>query len=320
MREVFVPRFQSTTGIEVELHAGWWDGIPKLKAAPPNDPPFDLMISDATQGFPAVREGLFAQLNLDNIPNHKSLAPAAINHWVFQERYGVTYPDSVMTLAFHKPQVGNAPARWADLLRPELAGKLGLYRHYYMSLFTFACVRADSEGKAGTAHDLIRNDLDGVLRFARESRDRVKLWWTTSTDMILALAKRDCVVGNMHSPEYIQALREQPDLGAVVPPTDRAFVQVFWGVPAGTKQQELAEQAINAIFSEELQLGFARTGSATAAPAVAAKMASESPFWKQLYPHKIEDFASLRYYPYDLYAEHADQLADVWDRTVLRTG
>lgn len=320
MREVFVPAFEAATGAQVTLSPGWWDGIAKLKLAPPDDPPFDLIISDATQGFPAAREGLFAQLDLEKIPNYKKLVPAALDHWVFKDRYGITYPDSVMTLAFHRKHVAKPPERWADLLRPDLAGKIGLYTAYYMSLYTFACIRADADGKPGTAHDLIRTDLDGVLRFAREHRKRVKLWWPTSTDMILALANGDAVAGNMHSPEYLQALREKPDLAAAVPDHDRAFVQVFWSVPAGSKKKELAEAAIDAIFSEPLQLGFARKGMATAIPAVAAQMAAEDPLWKHLYPHTQEQFAGLQYYPYDLYAEHAAHIADTWDRTVLRDG
>jgi spermidine/putrescine-binding protein len=320
MRTVFVPTFEAATGATVTLQPGWWDGIPKLKAAPPGDPPFDLVISDATQGYPAVKDGLFAQLDLAQVPNHKALAPPALDNWVFRDRYGLTYPDSVMTLAYNKRLAGEAPRRWADLLRPDLAGKLGFYNSFYMSLFTFACVRADAEGRAGTAHDLVKNDLDGLLRFAREHRDRVKLWWPTSTDMILGLANQDCAAGNMHSPEYLPALREKANLGAAVPDADRAFVQVFWAVPAGSRNKDLAERAIDAIFSEEMQLGFARRGMATAVPAVAERMTAEDPLWKQLYPHTAEQFRTLRYYPYDVYAEHWDHLADVWDRTVLRRG
>jgi spermidine/putrescine-binding protein len=320
MREVFVPRFEAATGAAVTLHPGWWDGIPKLKAAPPGDPPFDLMISDATQGYPAAREGLFAPIDLANVPNHKLLVPAALDTWVFRDRHGITFPDSVMTLAYNKARVAEPPARWADLLRPDLAGKLGLYNHFYMSLYTFACVKADADGRPGTAHDLIEKDPDDVLRFAREHRDRVKLWWPTSTEMILGLAGGECAAGNMHSPEYVAALREKPDLGAAVPDADRAFVQVFWAVPAGTRNKDLAERALDAIFSEEVQREFARRGSATAIPAVAEQLAAEDPFWRGLYPHTAEQFRTLRYYPYDVYAEHWDHLADAWDRTVLRQG
>src|SRR4051812_46508488 len=73
MRKGFVPACEKETGASVTLYPGWWDGVPKLKAAPKDSPPFDLMITDATQGYPAAREGLFAKLDLTNVPNHKAI-------------------------------------------------------------------------------------------------------------------------------------------------------------------------------------------------------------------------------------------------------
>jgi spermidine/putrescine-binding protein len=304
----------------VILDAGWWDGIPKLKASPASQPPFDLLVTDATQGFAAAREGLFRQLNLDRIPNHRNLAPAVLDHWVFRDRYGITFPDSVMTLAYHRDAVTPPPASWADLLRDDLHGQLGMYSSFYMSLYTFACAKVAAEGKAGTAHAAIQDDLDEVLRFARENRGRVKFWWPTSTDMTLGLVQRDCSAGNMHSPEMLQALRRESRLGAVVPEADRAFVQLFWAIPAGTAKAELAEQAIDLIFSTEAQAGFARRGSATAVLPAAQQLASEDPLWKGLYPHTEAQFRTLRYYPYDSYFEHWDHIEQVWTREILRHG
>jgi putative spermidine/putrescine transport system substrate-binding protein len=320
MREVFVPRFEAATGATAILDAGWWDAIPKLKASPADRPPYDLLITDATQGFPAARDGLFRQLDLSRIPNHKNLTPAVLDHWIYRERHGIPYPDSVMTLAYRKDAVAEPPTGWGDLLRDDLRGKLGLYSSFYMSLYTFACMKAAAEGKPGTALDMVRKDLDGLLKFARENRDRVQFWWQTSTDMTLGLVNRDCAAGNMHSPEMLQALRSQPKLGAVVPDADRAFVQVFWAIPAGATKVELAEKAIDLIFSEEMQYEFAKRGSATAVLSAARRIAAEDPLWAQLYPHTEEQFQSLHYYPYDAYFDHWDQIDTFWTREVLRHG
>jgi spermidine/putrescine-binding protein len=189
-----------------------------------------------------------------------------------------------------------------------------------MSLYTFACMKTAGEGKAGTAAQALEKDIDEVLRFAREQRERVRFWWPTSTDMILSLDRKDCAAGNMHSPEMLQALRERPRLGAVVPEADRAFVLGFWAIPADTPQRELAHQALDTLLSEEVQLGFARDGSASGVPAVARTLAREDPFWGQIYPHTEEQLERLRYYPYDVYFRNWDELADAWDRTVLRKG
>ena len=320
MREVFVPRFEKATGAGVKLYPGWWDGMAKLKATPESDPPFDLMITDATQGYPAAREGLFATLDLTRIPNHKALAPASLDNWIFREGHGLPYPDSVMTLSYNRKVISEPPKGWADLLREDLAGNIGMYNHFYMSLFTFAAAMADLEGRPGTAHELVAERIDDVFSFAQQHRKRVGLWWPTTTEMILALNDGRVAAGNMHSPEYLQAMRDTPDLAAVVPEKDRAMVQVFWAIPAGTKNRDLAEQAIDLLFSHDLQLEFARRGMATARPETAATMASEDRLWKSLYPSTDEQFRSLRYYPYDAYAADWDDLADRWDRTVLREG
>jgi spermidine/putrescine-binding protein len=318
MREVFVPAFESQTGAKAVLDSGWWDAIAKLKASPAKQPAFDLVITDATQGYPAIREGLFTQIDLDLVPSHKNLAASALDNWVFRDRYGIPYPDSVMTLAYHRQRVEKTPTSWADLLSEPLDGKFALYNSFYMSLYTFACMKAAQQGKPGTAHALVEKDLQGVLRFAKEQRGRVKFWWPTSTDMILALTRKDADAGNMHSPEMLQALRAEKQLAAVVPAHDRAFVQVMWCIPEGTPRRELAHRALDLIFSEPLQYEFARRGMASAIPAVAARVAREDAFWKAIYPHTPEQIASLRYYPYDVYARHWDDISSYWDREVLR--
>ena len=157
-----------------------------------------------------------------------------------------------------------------------------------------------------------------MFRLAVQSRGRVKLWWATTGDMMLALANGEVAAGNMQSPEYLEAMRAKPEFAATVPERDRAMVQVFWAIPAGTPEPELAELAINELFSAGVQKALAARGSATARPDVAAEVAAADPAWGRLYPHAPADFARLAYYPYDFYDAHATELADRWDRTVLR--
>ena len=318
MRAAFVPIFEAKTGARVVLAPGWWDGMAKLKAAPEGQPPYDLMITDATQGYPAAREGRFRKINWANVPNKSKLAPEATAHWVCEQGYGLTYPDAVMTLAYRSDAVTPPPTRWQDLLRPDLAGKLGIYNHYYLSLYTFACILADQEGNKTPARELIQKRTDDVFKLAVQSRDRVKLWWPTTGQMILALANSEVAAGNMQSPEYLEAMRSKPELAASVPELDRAMVQVFWAIPAGTPEAELAELALNELFSPLVQRAFAERGSATARPEVAEAMANADPAWGKLYPHTPEGFRRLAYYPYDFYDQHSTELSDRWDRTVLR--
>lgn len=318
IREVFIPMFEARTGARVVLDPGWWDSIPKLKAAPPDQPPFDLVATDATQGIPGIREGLFQTIDRGNIGNLEKLAAPVRDNWIVRDGYGVTTLGSQMALAYHRELVPFEPAGWLDLLRPEVAGAVGLYNSFYMSLYTFACAKVANEGRAGTAAAEMVQNLAGVVDFAQEWRKQVKIWWTTSTDMALNLVERNCALGNMHSPELLLTLRQKPELGAVVPRADRAFVQGIWVVPAGTRKKRLAEAAIDLLIGEEVQREFARRGSPTSIPSVARAMAEADPLWRQIYPATEEELASAQYYPYEVYFQNWDWITRVWDQRILR--
>ena len=60
----FVEPFQAKTGATVTLDAGWWDAIGKLKT--PGPPIYDLVLTDATQGYPAIKGGMFRKIDWNN--------------------------------------------------------------------------------------------------------------------------------------------------------------------------------------------------------------------------------------------------------------
>lgn len=318
-RSAFIPAFEAATGATVIADPGWWDSIPKLKASPPDDPAFDLVLTDATQGYPAIREGLFQTIDMDSIPNRRLAAASTLDNWVYKESYGVTFPDSAMTLAWNRDLVGFEPTGWADLLRDDVAGKLGVYNSFYMSLYTFAAMKVGAAGKPGTAHAEMGNNLDGVLQFARDNRDRVGYWWPTSSDMVLNLAQENAAIGNMHSTDMLPALRERPQLAATVPDADRVYIQLMWVVPAATKRKALAEAAIDYLFRPDMQAAFAYGGRMTAQLDVAQKIVADDPLYGQVYPTTEAGVADIQYYPYEAYFKDWDQIVKIWDQEILRS-
>jgi spermidine/putrescine-binding protein len=320
LRETFLPCFEAKTGATVVFDPGWWDSIPKLKASPPGQPAFDLVLTDATQGCLAIKEGLFQTIDLSRVPNTANLNPSVLDTWVYKEGYGITFPDAAMAMAHNREMIDFEPKNWGDLLKDSVKGKLGIYNSFYMSLYTFACMKVAQEGRPGTAHAEVNNNLKGVFEFAKAHRDWVKFWWPTSMDMMVNLTQKNCAIGNMHSPGLLPMLREKKGIGAVVPDEDRAFVQLMWVIPEGTKLKALAEEAINVMLSAEVQAVFARNGSMSANLSIARKMAEEDPVWKQIYPSTEEQLKAIKYYPYEAYFKDWDYIVETWDREVLRKG
>jgi spermidine/putrescine-binding protein len=318
-QEHFVELFQARTGATVVLDAGWWDAIGKLKASPKGQPAYDLVLTDATQGYPASKEGLFRPIDFDKVPNHRGLAPRVLDNWIARERYGITFHESAMSLVFDRRQLGFEPASWGDLMRDELAGKLGLYNSFYFSLYTFACMKVAAEGKPGTAHAAIESDLGGVLDFAKRERGRVRVWWPTGTKMVQDVLQGNFAAGNAHSVAVLPAGREKPEVvGFVTPEADRAFVQLMWVIPADTPVPELAEQAIDALLAHDVQAAIARAGMGISHVAAAKEVAAVDPVWAKTYPHTDEQFRALRFFPYEAYFKDWEHISKVWEQEVLR--
>lgn len=315
----FAPLFKELTGADLIVELGWWDSIPKLKASPPGNPAFDLIMTDATQGYPAIREGLFQKVDMGNIPNAGKFAPEVMSNWVVEESWGVTWPDAAQTGVFNTEDVEAAPQRWSQLLDAKYDDKLGMYNSFYFSLFTFACMMVDQEGNAGTARDVCNSDLGKVLEFAKSQRDRVNYWWPSSSDMALNLVQKNVIIGNIHSVDAFTPVREGEPIGVFVPEKDRASFQALWLVSRDTKKNELAEKAIDIFCSERFQEIYASDGGfPTAIPSVAATVGAKDALWAQINPYKPEHFQNVGYYPYDAYFSQWDHIVEVWDKEVLR--
>lgn len=321
-RELFVPGFEAQTGAKVTLDPGWWDMAAKLKVSPDDQPPFDLVMTDPTQGFPGIRDGLFSKINPDRIQNARRFAPKVLDGWIYKEGWGVPYVSSAMTLAWNTDLVKTPLKSWGDLFTDGLKGEVMLYSAYYMSLFTFAAGKAALDGKPGTAHRLVETDLDGVLQFAREKREWVKFWWPDTASAVQALLLNNVKAGNIHGNGLIKPLEEKKAVEMVIPAEDRAYVQVFFLVPKNTRNLELAENAMNFIASADFQRSLAdKTGELSCnIPEVAAEVAPGKPIWARVYPHSQQDWESLSYYPYDAYDKNQAKIVDFWNREILKKG
>lgn len=317
----FAPLFEEVTGARLIVELGWWDSVPKLKASPPGKPAFDLIMTDATQGYPAVREGLFQTLNFDNIPNAQAFSPKAMDNWIVKDGWGVTWPDAAQTGVYNTEVVDEVPTGWADLMSARFDNKLGMYNSFYFSLFTFASMMVDAEGDAGTARQRCNEDIGSVLKFAEEQSRRVNYWWPSSSDMALNLVQRNVSAGNIHSVDAFGPVREGEPIGVFVPDADRASFQAMWLVSKDTRKKELAEAAINIFCSPAFQEIYASDGGfPTGIQDVAAKVAAQDDLWARVYAHTDAQFENVGYYPYDAYFSDWDNIVEYWDRKVLRQG
>jgi len=145
---------------------------------------------------------------------------------VYDEQWGVPFISSAMTLAWNTEAVGSGLESWQQLLEAPVRGNTMLYSLFYMSLYTFAAMKAAKERAVGKAGEMMMSDIDGVLRFARENKDAVKYWWPSTADAVNALSRRNVIAGNIHGNGLLARCVTRSRWPVLIPPV-RADVQLF---------------------------------------------------------------------------------------------
>ncbi len=320
-RDFFVPQFEALTGARVTIDSAWTEGIARLDAAPTDNPPFDLVLTDPTQGLPAKDQGLFQQFDTSLVPNAEAnFHPNLLDATIYREGFGVPFISSAMTLATNTDLVSEPFTTWAELLERTPDRGFMLYNLSYMSLYTFAEMMAEMEGlEAGMGRALLEDDLEGVLAFAAENGDKVSYYWPSTTDGVNALVNGDVAAGNIHGNGLLTPIKDGAPVTGTIPPGTDAYVQLFFSVPQNVRNLELSLAALDHICSRQFQQSLAESGEyACAVPDIAAEYGATDEAWAAAFPSSEEDFSNLKYYPYDVYAANADRIAEVWDNDVLR--
>lgn len=313
--------FEEKTGARIKLDVGWWDMLPRLKASPPGQPVYDVVITDPTQGFPSIKEGLFQKFDPANIPNAQKTYQRLQENWIQKEGWGVNYGATYMTLAVNTEMISDMPQHWHDVTRPDIAGELSMYDAWYMSLFSFAQIKAGLEGRPGEGRAELEKSLDDVLAFCREHRDLVRVWWSSSGDFIAKLLQKEVAVGICHSAIAFNAEADGNPIKSIIPSEGTAAVHLFWMIPDGAREKRLAEEWIDYWYSPEFQLQWGINAKMPVVNLEAAAKAGEmDEFYKRFLPTTKEQWDAIVYYPYDIYhaGDNFNKISDFWDREVLR--
>jgi putative spermidine/putrescine transport system substrate-binding protein len=125
LRKEILPGFEAETGAKVELSVGLSrDWVAKIRAAGMRNPPFDVIIANTTWVSAIRKEGFFASLTPDVVPNLNDVWPELRN----KDEIGVITLVGPIGIAYRKDLVTTPPKSWKDLWTiPEYKGKLGVY-------------------------------------------------------------------------------------------------------------------------------------------------------------------------------------------------
>ena len=239
VERVIAKPFTAKTGIPVEFEVGGTiDRLAKARVAK-GSPLVDLTLTTTHVGRLYISDGLFAPLDMAKIPNAKEIAKEAV-----RSPYHLGAWTYVYTIAYRPDLVKEGIARWSDLWKPSLQGKIAMPDFDPSHIITIAALmEGGNELTWQKGQERLRQLKPSIVAFYSTDAQSQDLMKTGQAPVEVMLS-----VNGYH-------LQEQGLAVTLVQPADFPGIVGIdtMAVMAGSKKADAAHEFINLALSREIQ-------------------------------------------------------------------
>lgn len=298
-----LPGFEREAGAKVELAVGLSrDWVAKMRVAGKNNPPYDVMIANTTWVSALRKEGFFAKLTVDKVPNLADVWPDLRN----KDDNGVITLVGPLGIGYRTDLVSSPPKRWVDLWKPEFKGKVGIYSIANSATPMFLMLLGRIHTKDDKNMDIAFQKVKELLpvRFTDFSGDMEKL-----------LVAGEIHLGILDAPAASRLKKQGLPIGWV-PPIEGVFMfEQDTNVSEFAQNKELAFRFVNYFLSQPVQEKWARAFWWTPANRkvqITGQLAAEIPVHTQV------QIRSIHKWDWDwVNAGNREKIIERWNREIV---
>jgi putative spermidine/putrescine transport system substrate-binding protein len=253
--------FTAKTGIPVEFEVGGTiDRLAKARVAKGN-PLVDVNFTTTHVGRLYISDGLYQRLDMAKLPSARAIAPEAI-----RSEYHVGSWAYVYTIVYRPDLVKEDIARWSDLWKPSLRGKIAMPDFDPSHIITVAALmEGGNEATWQRGEERLRQLKPSIVAFFSTDAQSQDLMKTGQAPVQVMLS-----VNAYH-------LQEQGVPVKLVQPADYPGIVGIdtMAVMAGTKRADAAHRFIDLALSREVQAQLVeslKAGPVNGGAAVPAKL------------------------------------------------
>ncbi len=307
--EVFAKPFMEITGAEVEVQGVWTEIPSKIKAAPADDPPFDVTIGDGSVYYAVIEDNLFLPIRPENIPNMADTFPALLAQKPAADGFGVPFDGAYAGIV---TAAGTDLTKWADFWdKPELKGKISFDKGFYYSIYPAIYALGLDPREALTDPAL----TDQVFAKTKELAPSMLKWYESGGEFFGLLERGDLTAGYYYATQSAMGdVGERLNLTTVIPTDGQVGYIDYFFVVRGTKHQDLGEAFINFITSPDRQEEWCARqwmGIANSKVTLPDGVPYDHP------PVSNEDWEAFHDYDWDIFYQDWDSWDSRWKKEIL---
>ncbi|SDA98692.1 ABC transporter substrate-binding protein [Mesorhizobium qingshengii] len=281
-RETVIDPFNAHYNTKAETVGGWDQIVSQIKAAPADNPPFDVSVGEEYISSAGLAEGLYQKTDATKIPNLKAVYP-----WFYETRpdrakdYGIPFGGGTCMLLARKA-LGIDPTSWALLWDQRLAGKVTAdSAAWWWTLSVPAVMDKTSPGL-----DEMYAMTTAESLFAKLDQLKIAKWFKDGAEQANILNQGDADAAMSYSSDAYTFLTQSPDEYVVKVPAEGTSAWTDWYFKVrGTRHADLADLFMNYMLEKETQDRFLSKSLIF----MARKDVTVPPQWNN-YPAANEDF------------------------------
>ncbi len=281
--EVIEP-FNAKYGTKAETVGGWDQMVPQIKAAPADNPPFDISVGEEYVSSSGLAEGVWLEQDRSKIPNL-----ASIYEWFYDSRpadiakYGIPFGGGT-TMLLLRNKLGITDNSWKVLWDDRLAKRVTLDgSSWWWSLSVPAVMSTAMPGL-----DEMWDFPNGTEPLFKElEKLKVARWYKDGAEQANLLNQEEADAAMSYSSDALTFLNENPGEYSATVPVEGTSAWTDWYFKVrGTKHNDLADLFLNYLLEKETQDRFL----AKSLIFVARKDVAVPAHWGSLYPKSNEDY------------------------------
>lgn len=281
-RETVIDPFNAKYNTKAETVGGWDQIVSQIKAAPEDNPPFDVTVAEEYISSSGLAENLYMKTDKSKVPNLEAVYP-----WFYETRpdkakdYGIPFGGGTCMLLMRK-SLGIEPNSWNLLWDERLAGKVTSDGGAWW--WTLSIPAAMSQTFPGL--DEMYEMKTAEALFAQLDKLKVAKWYKDGAEQANLLNQGEADAAMSYSSDVYTFLTESPGEYVAALPQEGTSAWADWYFKVrGTRHNDLADLFLNYLLEKETQDRFLSKSSIF----MARKDVTVPPHWNG-YPTSNEEF------------------------------
>lgn len=249
-RETIIDPFNAKYNTKAETVGGWDQIVSQIKAAPEDNPPFDVTVAEEYISSTGLAENLYVKTDRSKIPNLEAVYP-----WFYETRpdkakdYGIPFGGGTCMLLLRK-SLGIAPDTWGLLWDGRLAGKVTADSGAWWWTLSVPAVMSQTSPGLDEMYDI------GTAEPLFQQLDKLKVakWFKDGAEQANLLNQGEADVAMSYSSDAYTFMNQSPGEYLASVPKEGVSAWADWYFKVrGTRHNDLADLFMNYLLDKETQ-------------------------------------------------------------------